>query len=404
MKAAGYGVANLETNTPATTQTVYKTASLSKPVIATAVMLLVQDGKISLDDNVGKYLDDAPETWKRITVRQLLTHTSGIPRDPADYEPYKEQPISAVTQSASKLPLEFQPGEKWLYSNVGYYVLAEVITAVSGKPWSDFIHDRIFTPAHMTDARLTTTTDIVPNRASGYHYDADKITNAENWIAVRPSGAFLSTVLDLAKFEAVLNSDSLLLPASRQAMWTPAKLKDRNPTDYGFGWYIDSFLGRARIHQDGQYPGFRADYERFPDDKLTIIVLANLDNDGLERLAINIAGFYAPTLVAPKFTLTAEVPPVVKTGSSVAIRITARDEGNSAPDSLVEMEIWDAKGKTVYKQHQANMDFKPGESHTYSFSWEPSESGTYTVNVGAYAAKWVFSYGWKQKAATLEVQ
>jgi Beta-lactamase len=120
VKASGYGMANLETSSPATPETVYKAASLSKPFIAAAILLLMQEGQIGLDDKVSKYLEGSPVTWKEITVRHLLTHTSGIVRDPADYHPYSEQPITDVIRSVYPVPLSFPPGYKWLYSNVGY--------------------------------------------------------------------------------------------------------------------------------------------------------------------------------------------------------------------------------------------------------------------------------------------
>jgi CubicO group peptidase (beta-lactamase class C family) len=128
LKTTGYGLENVETNTAATPDTAYKAASLSKPFIAAAIMLLVQDGKVGLDDKVGKYLDDAPDTWKDITIQHLLTHTSGLVRDPPEYHPYEELPIAAVIASTYQVPLSFRPGAKWLYSNIGYYALAEIIT------------------------------------------------------------------------------------------------------------------------------------------------------------------------------------------------------------------------------------------------------------------------------------
>ncbi|MGZ3464136.1 MAG: serine hydrolase domain-containing protein [Gemmatimonadaceae bacterium] len=214
VKEAGYGLADVETNTPATPQTVYKAASLSKQFIGAAIMLLVQDGKLQLDDRASRFLDTVPDTWKDITIRELLTHTSGIVRDPVDYEPFRAQPITDVVRSAYSLPLNSQPGEKWLYSNVGYYVLAQIISNASGKPWDQFIAERLFVPAGMVSTRTTTTTAIVPNRASGYTRDGETIVDAENWIAVRPSGAFVSTVDDLARWDAFLDTTSALSPSS----------------------------------------------------------------------------------------------------------------------------------------------------------------------------------------------
>jgi CubicO group peptidase (beta-lactamase class C family) len=325
VKASGYGMANVETNSLATPETVYKAASLSKPFIAAAILLLMQEGQIGLDDKLSKYLEGSPETWKEITVRHLLTHTSGIVRDPTDYHPYSEQTITNVIRSVYPVPLSFPPGDKWLYSNVGYYALAEIITRVSGKPWDEFIAERLFAPAHMTSTRTTTVTDIVPCRANGYQQKESGMVNAENWIAVRPSGAFLSTVLDLAKWDALLDSAGPIKPSSRKLMWTPVTLNDNTSADYGFGWYVDSFLGRGRIHHDGQFPGFRSDYERFEDDKLTVIVLANSDNASLASIAIKIAGFYAPELTTPPFSLSADVPSdPLKNGNPITIKINGQ--------------------------------------------------------------------------------
>lgn len=302
IKTAGYGRANLETETPAHAGTVYKTASLSKPMIGVATLQLVQEGKISLDDKISRYLDDAPSSWSEITVRHVLTGTSGIPRDPPekDYRPYQDQPLSAVIKAAYPLPLRFRPGEKWLYSNVGYYILAEIISKTSGTSWDQFIAERIFAPAGMTCTEVTTTSRIVPHRAAGYHSTKEGVlVNAEDWIAVRPSGAFLSSVLDLAKWDAFVSRGAGLSDELRAVMWTPATLSGGGKANYGCGWIVDTYLGRSRRHHDGQFPGFRSDYERFDDDKLTVIVLANADNANVEPLALKIAGFYAPTLATP---------------------------------------------------------------------------------------------------------
>jgi len=333
-----------------------------------------------------------------------LTHTSGIVRDPSDYHPYKEQQPAEVIESVYPIPLKFQPGEKWLYSNVGYYVLSEIIGKASGKPWSEFISERLIAPAGMTATRVLTSTDIVPHRASGYEQSDGKMINAENWIAVRPSAAFLSTVLDLAKWDAFMDSRSPLTAASRAQMWTPASLNDGTFADYGFAWYVDLFLGRARIHHEGQYPGFRSDYERFENDALSVIVLANSGSSRVDSLAVKIAGFYAPALATPPFTVTARTPAqLVLSGKPVTIDIAARDDGKAAPESMVEMEIWDESRKPVHKQNKSNENFAPGETKTYEFSWTPTKAGKYTISVGVYGAKWTPSYSWNQEILAVTV-
>jgi hypothetical protein len=191
--------------------------------------------------------------------------------------------------------------------------------------------------------------------------------------------------------------------SNRKLMWAPVTLNDKTSADYGFGWYVDTFLGRTRIHHDGQYPGFRSDFERFTDDDLTVIVLANSDGSRLDSLAIKIAGFYETKISTPPFTLSADAPAQAVVGNPIAIRITAKDDGKDAPDSLVEMEIWDESGSTVYKQHKADQRFDAGQTNSYVFSWTPTKAGRYTVNVGAYGPKWTPGYAWKQKASTITV-
>jgi CubicO group peptidase (beta-lactamase class C family) len=403
IKAAGYGLANVETNTPATPETVYKIASLSKQFIAAAIMLLVQEHKLRLDEKVSEYLDDPPQSWKDITIRDLLTHTSGMPRDPAEYYPYSEHTLTEVIKSTYPMPLLFRPGEKWLYSNVGYYVLAEIIGKVSGEPWAKYISERLFVPAGMTSTR-TTTNAIVPHRAAGYDRIDGRITNAENWIAVRPSGAFLSTVLDLANWDIFMDLHGPLSSSNQKLMRMPVTLNDGTSADYGFGWYVDSFLGRARIHHDGQFPGFRSDYERFIDDKLSVIILANSGDSSVESLALKVAGFYAPALKTPPFAVNVNLSnQTVKSGDKVTIDFAVKDRGKAAPRSVVEMEIWDVSNKPVNKQHKSNQDFKAGETRNYSFPWIPPKPGKYTISLGVYGLKWAPSYSWNQGMTILTV-
>jgi CubicO group peptidase (beta-lactamase class C family) len=405
VKAAGYGLANVETATPATPETAYKVASISKPIIATAVMLLAQKGKLRLNDTVAQYLPGCPPSWANITVNHLLSHTSGLVRDPSDYHPYTEQQPMAVIESAYSLPLQSKPGERWLYSNIGYYVLAEIVTKVAGIPWSDFIAKQLFEPAGMTSTRLTSVSAIIPNRSSGYENGQAGLSNAEDWIAVRPSGAYVSTVLDLAKLEVFLDSHNPLDAARRAAMVTPATLLDGKAAPYGLGWNVDSYLGQERISHDGQYPGFRSDWERYPSQKLSIIVMANLGSARVERLVPKIAGFYSPELVAPEFSISA-VPPAesFSVGKQGMITVVARSVSRSAPDSVLELEVWDQANRAVHKQSRTAENFSKGEPKTYEFTWTPVKAGKYTVNLGVYGPKWNPSYSWNQGMETITVE
>ncbi len=296
LKMQSYGLANIETRSPATSQTVYRIGSLSKQFIAAGVMLLQQDGKINLDSPVNRYLDSLPSSWQGISVRNLLSHTSGLVRDAPDFDPLKVRPLSEDIKAIYPLPLDFTPGTQWDYSNMNYYVLAAIIEKVTGTNWAEWISKHIFTPCGMDQTRTVSMTDLILNRASGYKRTSAGWENADIWLVLRPSGAFVSSIADLAKWDAMLNTNKLLSPISKKQMWTSMKLNNGENAYYGFGWFVDSINNHPRIHHDGSVPGFRSDFERFPDDKLSVIVLTNVGSANPERMAQNIAGFFVPVL------------------------------------------------------------------------------------------------------------
>ena len=293
IKAEGYGLANIKRQIPAQPDTVYKIASVSKQFIASGIMLLVQEGRLGLDDPISKHLEGTPATWKAITIRHLLTHTSGIVRDAPGFDPFKIQSDDDVIKSAYSLPLRFAPGRKWEYCNTGYFALAEVIRKVSGQPWTEYLNEKVFKPSEMNSTYPTNTTVRVPNRAVGY-VDNDKLRDAVDWPALRPSGAFLSRGLDLAKWDAILYTEKILNDSTRRQMWTPVKLSDGTAYPYGFGWQLDSLKGHRLVHHGGGLPGFRAEFARFVDDQLTIIFLMTLDDVDKDSIVHGVAVLYLP--------------------------------------------------------------------------------------------------------------
>src|SRR6185503_19876704 len=156
----------------------------SKQFIATGIMLLVQEGQLGPEDPVSNYLEGTPASWKPITIRHLLNHTSGIVREAPGFDPFKVQSDADVIKTAYPLPLRFAPGEKWEYCNVGYFTLAEIIRKVSGKPWGDYLSDALFKPLEMNSTRTTTTTDLVQDRADGYGWREGKYLNAAEYLAL----------------------------------------------------------------------------------------------------------------------------------------------------------------------------------------------------------------------------
>lgn len=289
--AKGYGFADVAAQTPVTPETVFRIASVSKQIIAAGVLRLVDDGRVRLDDPIGRWLEGAPASWDGITVRHLLTHTSGLVRESPGFRADRLQPEAEVIRAAYDLPLRFQPGEKWEYSNLGYFILAEIITRASGLPWSTFLVEEMFLPLGMTSTRASHDRGELDGIAQGYR-DNDAWNEAPDFIAARPSGAFFSTVLDLAKWEAALHDGSLLSDSTLAQAWTPVRLNDGSTYDYGFGWQLSTVLGRRAVHHGGGMPGARAYYLRFPDDGLAVIVLMNLDDVDPVAIVNRIAELY----------------------------------------------------------------------------------------------------------------
>jgi D-alanyl-D-alanine carboxypeptidase len=217
-------------------------------------------------------------------------------RDAPDFDPLKVRPLSDDIKSIYALPLDFAPGTQWDYSNMNYYVLAAIIGKVTGVNWAGWISKHIFVPSGMSQTRTASMTDVILNRANGYKRTSAGWENAEIWLALRPSGAFVSSIADLARWDGMLNTNKLLTASSKKQMWTAMRLNNGENTHYGLGWFIDSVNSHRRIHHDGGVPGFRSDFERFPDDQLSVIVLTNTGSANAERMAQNIAVFFIPAL------------------------------------------------------------------------------------------------------------
>lgn len=285
VKVKGYGFSNVETNTAFTAETNVKIASLSKPIIAMAVMKLAEEGKLNIDDKVSKYLSNTPESWASVRIRHMLSHTSGIIRESPAFEPFEFHSDSAVVQAAYAAPLRFKTGEKYEYCNVGYFALAEVVRVVSGKPWYEYINDVIFAPTKMNSTKVNNYEEIIPNRANAYTLRNGKLYNETVFLALRPSGAFLSTVNDLVLLEKAMFEQKLLKQDSYKTMWTPFVLNDGKNALYGLGWAIEEYKETRKIRHGGSLNGFKSEFARFPDKGITIIVLTNLNEAQPHKLA-----------------------------------------------------------------------------------------------------------------------
>ena len=308
LMARGYGFANLEHRVPATDSTVYAVGSLSKQFTAAAIVLLSQQGRLGLDDPITRYLPEGSAVWSGVTIRHLLTHTSGIPQDTTlDWrQDYSE---GELVRSAAT-PLEFAPGALESYSSTGYALLGVIVHRVTGMPWGDFMRDRIFRPLGMRTARVNSDTDVVPNRSAGYYFVNDTLKNPD-WVSPSintTADCCLSfSVLDLARWAIGLNHGKVLGRAGLEVSWTPVRLNNGGTYPYGFGWNIFEQRGYRRLGHSGAWRGFHATLQRYPEFDLTVIVLLNLGQVNSEGIAVGIAGLLEPALTPPHL-LASRIP------------------------------------------------------------------------------------------------
>lgn len=279
--AAGYGKANLELDVPATPQTVYRLASVTKQFTAAAILRHAERGDLKLDDDLRKYLPDFDTGGRLITIRQLLDHTSGI-RDLTTIDTVMANRSLDVTHqqvfaALSRAPFDFEPGERYRYNNSGYWLLGAVIEKLSGEPYDTAIERNLLVPLCLQATRYDVPSEIVANRASGYARDSSGFLNAQPNSPTRPyaSGALISTVLDLVAWQRALFGGKVLSEDSFKLMTTRGRLKNGQPTSYGLGLAITQFQGRVKIAHPGGIIGFSSFLSHYPDEQLSIVVLTN---------------------------------------------------------------------------------------------------------------------------------
>jgi D-alanyl-D-alanine carboxypeptidase len=297
VKKQGYGVASVEFNAPVTAETVFEIGSVSKQMTGAAVMLLVEDGKINLDEKISAYLPGTPEAWKNVTVRNLLTHTSGIKSYTAigtGFELSKRLKRDDFIKALSGYPLDFETGARYSYSNSGYNLLGFIIEAASGKSYWEFMRERIFAKLGMTHTFDRDPKYVIKNRAVGYELENGQLIGRDYELTdIFAAGAIVSTVEDLIKWDAAWRNDTLLRKESKTEAWKAFILSDGKPYPYGFGWHVADFRGHRLIAHSGSTAGFNAQFSRFVDDDLSVIVLTNLGDAGYAgALARGIAKVY----------------------------------------------------------------------------------------------------------------
>ncbi len=301
--ARGYGMADLEHPVPITLDTVFEAGSVSKQFTAAAVLLLEKDGKLSLEDDIRKFLPEVPDFGRKITIRHLLTHTSGL-RDQWELFTLAGRPSGSAVHTLEDVlnlisrqkELNFPPGEEYLYSNTGFSLLACIVGRASGRSLSEFSQARIFGPLHMTHTQWRDDfTRIVKDRAIAYRMDARKIIHSDMpFTNVFGNGGLLTTVGDLLIWSQNFFQPRIFEDSDVARMQTPARLNNGDPVDYGLGLVIGEYKGIPTITHTGSTAGYRAFLGRFPEQQLSVAILCNLSNVDAGALAQRIVDTLLP--------------------------------------------------------------------------------------------------------------
>ncbi len=310
--AKAYGYASVAGSQPAKPEDRFDIGSITKSFTASAVMLLVEEGKLSLDDKLEKHLGPLPASWSAITLRHLLSHTSGLQRDPDpafftalnNNQSFSEDEMLARFKTYAPLAA---PGSSYGYSNVAYGILGIMLRRVTGKHYGEFLQERIFTPLGMSSARIVNATYPMAGSALGYRLEngratRDQVNSATRQYYSMAAGGIEVSALDMGKWDAALYSEKILKKSSLDQMWTVNALvqaADANsPVDihYGLGWSLRTVGGHRWVYHSGAVPGFVSDFMRYPEDKLSVVLLTNANPANARLLARTVATMFDPAL------------------------------------------------------------------------------------------------------------
>ena len=390
VKMSGYGVASIEFNVPVTSETVFEIGSVSKQMTAAGIMLLVQEGRVNLDERISQYLPNTPQTWSDVKVRHLLTHTSGIKSYSSldGFELSQRMTIDDFIKKLSPHPLEFVPGEKNIYSNSGFNLLAYIIEMRSGKKYMDFMREKIFLPLGMTKTGDRDPQFVIPLRANGYEWRQNRYTGRDGSLTdLMGAGSIVSTINDMTKWEAALAGNKLLNIESKKQIWTQFTFNNAKLSPYGMGWRISEVRDHKLIGHTGQTAGFGAAIFRYVQNDVTVIALTNLGEVGMGSLvAVAAAKSYIPSLSLNALAATVTVDENLAANVSAAIRDRYSGNVNEAlyAASLIQ-SLNSQRSKTAAERLK---QYAPAAS--VKFVKRESVDGKDTISVIAKTSKRIF--------------
>lgn len=291
-----YGFADLEFEVEADEQTMFRIGSLTKQFTAAAILRLAERGKLAVDDPLTKFLPDYPTHGHEITLRHLLTHTSGVHSYTALGREWalvqaRELSDDELVALWRDLPLDFAPGARWSYSNSGYYLLGMVIEKVSGSSYADFLRETFFEPLELSRTRYDSNFEVIPNRAQGYAFEEGRLWNDRLLGMSQPgaAGGLMSTASDLVRWQHALVTGKVVTPESYLEMTTPFLLDDGHETGYGMGLLLETHVGQPCVWHGGSIPGFHSVLLHFPGEELSIGVISNSEGLRADDLGFELA-------------------------------------------------------------------------------------------------------------------
>lgn len=371
--AKGYGHADLENDVPATPETVYRIGSVTKQFTASAIMRLVEQGKLSLDDSLQRFFPNYPAQGNRVAVRNLLNHTSGI-RSYTSMGPKWQRlmrldlaPDSMLALFAPE-PFDFKPGDEWRYDNSGFFLLGMIIEKVSAKTYGQYLQDEFFTPLHLTGTVYCEQAPLIRHRAQGYAPRPNgEFTNAAPLSMTQPyaAGSLCSTVTDLAAWTIALSSGKVVSPRSYKEMTTPDTLNNGKPLTYGFGLGTGTLGGHRQVSHNGGINGFISELHHYPDDSLITVVLTNVE------------GNVAPTLerlVARRALGIADLPAVAIDAAALARLVGTYAVGQTQVRVSVEggrMMLQVGPGPAAGLKHVGSGRFVDGDNDDVQYEFAP---------------------------------
>jgi len=390
-RSGAYGLASVELNAPATLDTVFEIGSVTKQFTATLILMLTEQNKLNLNDRIDKHLANLPETWRGVTIHQLLNHTSGIPdiEEIFGYDSYRNiYTYDQIIAVANSKKVDFPAGTGMHYSNTGYFLLAHILENVEGRPYGDILRQRILSPIGMDHTRQSDPGDVISNRCAGYQLVGQGLRNRD---AMQPSaclgaGTIVSTIGDMAKWDSAITRHRFLSAEDQNLMWQKTRLPNGETKNYGFGWVIDDLRGHPCVEHAGGTAGFSCDYRRFQDLGLSVVVFCSLysgTDTGMGNIEIRAVDFVHPGLSYLSCKLITDDPKIhamlLKAMSDVA------QGGTGSP--YITVAMWKAYpdvSRQDWKDRLAHLESFDLLEHTQQ---APADSGHGELTVETYVYK-----------------